>query len=325
MVSVLPSPSTSTPTGPVAQTKPVTQTKPNVQVNPNVQVKPNVPVTLSVSPSRIIEGDPVMIVINGTSSIDAVKSATLTASGPNITDGNATVSLHFFDYQNKPTVFYGTGINQKTGAATVTVVMKDGTKLSADFTIGKRISPTESLPVPEQLGGNSTSSQQQLVTNLSAENAIIANVYSNPTMSFWIAPFSWPIHTADVSGGIIITDTFGYNRDSGAETIVHKGADFKAPPGTPVYTVNAGYVRVTRLFTIYGNTVIVDHGMGIQSFYMHLSKISVKPGDPVKKGQLVGYSGETGYSEGPHLHLTIRIGGVSIDPMAFYSFFGLKP
>jgi murein DD-endopeptidase MepM/ murein hydrolase activator NlpD len=226
-------------------------------------------------------------------------------------------------YKNNPVAFYGTGIYQTPGTATVTVVMKDGTRLTGSFVIGKRVSPTESLPVPAQLGGNSASSQEQLVTNLSAENAILADVYSNPNISFWVAPFAWPIHAADVPGGIVITDPFGYNRDSGAETIIHKGTDFKAPPGTPVYAVNAGYVRVTKLFTVYGNTVIVDHGMGIQSWYMHLSKMSVTPGEAVKQGQLIGYSGETGYSEGPHLHLTIRVGGISIDPMKFYALFGL--
>jgi murein DD-endopeptidase MepM/ murein hydrolase activator NlpD len=290
--------------------------------------------SLVITPATIIEGDPVMITIAGgtaaSTSITNIKSVTLTAPGPNMPGRSATATLSFVEYKNVPIAFYGTGISQKTGTATVTVIMKNAsgggtTKLSANFTIGARVSPTESLPVPEQLGGNSTSSQAQLVTNLTAENAAIANVYSNPNISFWVAPFAFPVHAADIAGGIIVTDPFGYNRDSGAETIIHKGTDFKAPVGTPVYAINAGYVRMTRLFTVYGNTVVVDHGMGIQSFYMHLSKMSVTPGEPVKKRQLLGYSGETGYSEGPHLHLTIRVDGVSIDPMKFYALFGVTP
>ena len=57
------------------------------------------------------------------------------------------------------------------------------------------------------------------------------------------------------------------------------------------------------------------------SFYMHLSKVSVNEGQLVKRGQIIGESGETGYTEGPHLHLTVRINGVSIDPMKFINFF----
>jgi murein DD-endopeptidase MepM/ murein hydrolase activator NlpD len=270
-----------------------------------------------------------MITINSGASSETtianIISTVLVAPGPNIAGGSATADLHFMNYQNKPIAFYGTGINQTTGKTTVTVTMKNGTKLAASFTIGKRVSPTESLAVPADLGGNSTSSQEALVANLDAENAELADVYSNPDVTFWNAPFIWPVHAADVVGGIVITDPFGYERDSGAEEIIHKGTDFKAPPGTPVYAINAGYVRVTKLFSVYGNTVIVDHGMGIQSFYMHLSKMVVTVGEPVKQGQLLGYSGETGYSEGPHLHLTIRVGGISIDPMVFLGFFGLKP
>ncbi len=285
--------------------------------------------SISISPSQIIEGDPVMFTITGTSDANAtianIKNVTVVAPGPNMAGRSDATSLQFLTYKNVPIAFYGTGINQATGTTTVTVTMKDGAKISGTFTIGKRFSPSEKLPVPAQLGGNSTSSQQQLVTNLAAENAALTNVYSNPNISFWTSAFTWPIHASDVSGGIIITDPFGYNRNSGVETIIHKGSDFKAPVGTPVYAINAGYVRMARLFTVYGNTVVVDHGMGIQSFYMHLSKMSVTPGEAVKQGQLLGYSGETGYSEGPHLHLTIRVGGVSIDPIKFYALFGVTP
>ena len=284
--------------------------------------------SISITPAHIIEGDPVMITIVGATNI---QSATLIAPGPNMAGRGAATSLHFVTYQNTPTAFYGTGINQKTGTTTIIVTLKNGSKLSGSFFIGARVSPTEHLAVPAQLGGNSTSSQQQLVKNLSTQNSTLANIYSNPAVSFWTAAFTWPIHASDVAaaasnpGGIVITDAFGYNRDSGSETIIHKGVDFKAATGTPVYAINAGYVRVAKFFSVYGNTVVVDHGMGIQSFYMHLSKFAVTPGTPVKQGQLLGYSGETGYSEGPHLHLTIRIGGVSIDPIKFYALFGLTP
>ena len=74
-------------------------------------------------------------------------------------------------------------------------------------------------------------------------------------------------------------------------------------------------------YTVYGGTVIVNHGLGVQSLYMHLSRISATAGTTVKRGQLIGYSGETGYAVGPHLHLSIKVNGVSIDPKAFFNIF----
>src|SRR6202034_2800581 len=117
-------------------------------------------------------------------------STVLVAPGPNSAGGNASANLQFINYENKPVAFYGTGINQTTGKTTVTVTMENGAKLTTSFIIGKRVSPTEDLPVPADLGGNSTSSQEALVTNLDAENAELADVYSNPNVIFWNAPFS---------------------------------------------------------------------------------------------------------------------------------------
>jgi murein DD-endopeptidase MepM/ murein hydrolase activator NlpD len=173
------------------------------------------------------------------------------------------------------------------------------------------------------LGGNSVANQAVVLSILTKENAAIAAVYSRMDKALWTSGFAFPV--ASTTGSpLTVTDPYGYNRDSGANTITHKGVDFHAPPGTPVYAVNRGVVRVAKSYTVYGNTVIVDHGLGLLSMYMHLSKMSVYPGQLVTKGQRLGLSGETGYAEGPHLHLTVRIGGVSVDPMGFFALFGAK-
>ena len=85
--------------------------------------------------------------------------------------------------------------------------------------------------------------------------------------------------------------------------------------------MNAGVVRIAQKFPTYGNTVVIDHGLGVMTFYMHLSKIKVVKGQAVALGKEIGLSGHTGYAEQPHLHLTIRINGISIDPMKFMTFF----
>ena len=236
-------------------------------------------------------------------------------------------SLHFFLYHSLPTALYGVDIHDNIGTTTITIQLHDGTHIVTPFFINKLTQPTEYLPVPAQIGGNSPENQIQTVSTLSKENTDLASIYSSPHKVFWAStstnPFIFPI--ASTTGNpLIVTNSYGYERSSGVATIVHKGVDFRAPPGTPIYAISNGYVRTAKTYTIYGESVIIDHGLGLLSMYMHLSKMLVAPDQFVQKGQLLGYSGETGYSEGPHLHLTIRIGGRSIDPMKFFTLFGVK-
>jgi murein DD-endopeptidase MepM/ murein hydrolase activator NlpD len=85
--------------------------------------------------------------------------------------------------------------------------------------------------------------------------------------------------------------------------------------------MNRGVVRLSKKLNTYGNTVVVDHGLGLMTMYMHLSKREVVEGQLVLRGQEIGKSGQTGYAEMPHLHVSIRIAGISIDPMKFMDFF----
>jgi murein DD-endopeptidase MepM/ murein hydrolase activator NlpD len=262
---------------------------------------------LSITPASPLQGEPVMITISGTSTIP-VKS---------------DPALLFFRYRGVPTALYGADISQRTGTTTVTVTFGDGSRASGSFVIMPRVRPTESLPVPAQLGGNSIVNQARVLSTLTKENADLAAIHSRTDKALWTGAFSYPVASTTGSPRTV-TDPYGYNRDSGANTITHKGVDFHAPPGTPIYAVNRGVVRVAKNYTVYGNSVIIDHGLGLLSMYMHLSRMVAAPGQLIQQGQLIGYSGETGYAEGPHLHLTIRIGGVSIDPMRFFALFGVK-
>jgi murein DD-endopeptidase MepM/ murein hydrolase activator NlpD len=85
--------------------------------------------------------------------------------------------------------------------------------------------------------------------------------------------------------------------------------------------MNRGIVRIVKKSKIYGNMVVIDHGLGLMTFYMHLSKSQVKVGQIVEQGKIIGLSGQTGYSLGPHLHLTVRLNNTSIDPVKFMDFF----
>lgn len=96
----------------------------------------------------------------------------------------------------------------------------------------------------------------------------------------------------------------------------HSGADFLSGTGTPIKAPNAGLVVAARDLYFTGNTVIVDHGMGVFSMLAHMSRLDVREGELVAPGQIVGLVGATGRVTGPHLHWALRVSGARIDPMS---------
>jgi murein DD-endopeptidase MepM/ murein hydrolase activator NlpD len=115
-----------------------------------------------------------------------------------------------------------------------------------------------------------------------------------------------------------ITSRFGTRLDPFLRRpALHTGVDFRAPKGYPVRSTAAGTVATAEYNGGYGKMVEIDHGNGVTTRFGHLSRISVKAGDRVAKGAIVGRAGSTGRSTGPHLHYEVRINGESIDPMRY--------
>lgn len=96
----------------------------------------------------------------------------------------------------------------------------------------------------------------------------------------------------------------------------HRGLDFALAPGTPVPAANAGKVLAAEPFVLTGNVVLLDHGQGLLTAYMHLSEFRVKPGDTVARGDIIGLTGNTGRSTGPHLHWSVYVQGDAVNPVA---------
>lgn len=99
---------------------------------------------------------------------------------------------------------------------------------------------------------------------------------------------------------------------------IHYGYDLASLAGAPIHASNTGRVIHAEPLGIYGNTVILDHGLGLASLYAHLSRVDVAPGDRVEKGQVLGLSGETGLAGGDHLHFAVLVGGVYVDPKEWW-------
>ena len=98
----------------------------------------------------------------------------------------------------------------------------------------------------------------------------------------------------------------------------HKGMDFTAPPGTPIYASGNGKVIRSSRSATYGRVVYIDHGYGYTTIYAHMSKIKAKRGQNVKRGDLIGYVGNTGRSVSAHLHYEVRKNGKALNPINFY-------
>jgi len=102
---------------------------------------------------------------------------------------------------------------------------------------------------------------------------------------------------------------------NGKPTGRHRGQDFRAKVGTPIKAGHNGKVIVSQFFKAFGGTVVIDHGQGINTLYFHLSKILADVGQEIEKGEILGLSGNTGISSGPHLHWGMSVHNVRVDPM----------
>ncbi len=127
---------------------------------------------------------------------------------------------------------------------------------------------------------------------------------------FWHNPFIKPVDGP-------ITGAFGLHRIlNGKPRSPHSGVDIGAPLGSEVVSCNDGIVVFAHELYLGGKTVIIDHGLGLYSIYMHLAQIHVQEGQKVKAGDVIGLVGATGRATGPHLHWGVRLMGARVDPFS---------
>jgi murein DD-endopeptidase MepM/ murein hydrolase activator NlpD len=144
---------------------------------------------------------------------------------------------------------------------------------------------------------------------IEAEVALKAKVFgASAPEPLWHGSFRAPVNAAP-------TDSFGTRRMFNATLAsIHKGMDFRAAMGTPVRAGNSGVVVLARALYYEGNCVVIDHGLGLFTISMHLSRIDVHEGQHVTMGERLGLSGATGRVTGPHLHWAVRWQNAYLDP-----------
>lgn len=132
---------------------------------------------------------------------------------------------------------------------------------------------------------------------------------------YWEGPFVLPVEGARISS------TFGEKRfvNNATNPTRHSGIDYAIACGTEVVASNAGVVEFADFLIMIGNTIVIDHGLGLKTYYEHMEDIVIKAGDLVEKGQLIGHVGTTGYSTGCHLHFQAMVKNQSINPDVLYT------
>jgi len=194
----------------------------------------------------------------------------------------------------------------QTRPALVTVRYPDGAGDSRSFTPGKRqyeIQRVNGLPQ------NTVTPPKAVEARIAreAENIYLARL-TNGSGTDFMSGFDWP--APGIESG-----TFGSQRiDNGVPMSPHFGVDMAAPVGTPIHAPASGTVAISDNYYLDGGFTLIDHGQGVSTCYLHQSRRLVKPGDAVRRGQLIGLIGQTGRATGPHLHWELNWFEVKLDP-----------
>jgi murein DD-endopeptidase MepM/ murein hydrolase activator NlpD len=161
-----------------------------------------------------------------------------------------------------------------------------------------------------RVGGEFVNPPEREAKRISSEALRMAALFAQSTPRLWRGAFHLPVPGTATSSFGRLTVLNGQRRGR------HQGADFRAATGTPVVAPNAGRVVLAEDLYFSGNTVILDHGLGMFSLLAHLSRIDVAVGHDVARGEMLGLSGATGRVTGPHLHWALRLSEFSVDPLA---------
>lgn len=203
------------------------------------------------------------------------------------------------------------GADAKKLEGNYSVTIRIGTTtLAKAISIAKRLFPVTLLTVTPELE-EAGYTPPAIQSNVATENERLNSALIYTPEARFSRSFVNPLDRISIVGA------YGNIRKSGTVELQHLGVDLDAAEGTPVYATNDGVVRLVENFVNYGKTIVVDHGVGIFSFYLHLNEFNVKVGDTVARGVVIARSGNTGYSIGPHLHFSVRIRNASVDPLRF--------
>jgi len=222
----------------------------------------------------------------------------------------------FFSSDSQGKVWYGiAGASLETRPGNYLLELK-GITASKEFSFQERIVVGKGkyhsivASVPKQYTEPNAEQLQKIDQDKALKEHIFARVTSERE---WAGSFHAAVKAQ-------ISDVFGTSRTfNGRVQSVHHGLDYAVPAGTPIAALNSGTVLLAQSLFFEGNCVVLDHGQGLLTLYMHLSKIEVKEGEHVNGGQKLGLSGGSGRATGPHLHVAVRWQGIYLNPATLLS------
>ena len=190
----------------------------------------------------------------------------------------------------------------KTASCTIQIPVRAGKFTTERLQVGKEFVE----PTPEQ------------IQRANEERDKLRAIFDQVTpQKLWDGDFRVPLD------GVTTGGNFGKRRVlNGQPGSPHSGVDFAAVTGTPVHAAQTGRVALAQELFFSGNTVVVDHGLGIYTFYGHLSEIDVKAGDELQSGQVLGKVGATGRVTGPHLHWGLTVERARVNPLQLVKILG---
>jgi murein DD-endopeptidase MepM/ murein hydrolase activator NlpD len=248
------------------------------------------------------------LLVNGSPVVFRVTSATRLKS----LSGKWLAHEVFFSSDSHGQVWYGiAGASLETRPGNYLLELKGVTTADKEISFEKSIRVGKGkyhsilASVPKQY----TEPNAEQIQKINQDKALKEHAFATVTPEReWSGSFHSPVKAQ-------ISDVFGTSRTfNGRVQKVHQGLDYAVPEGTPVAALNSGTVSLARPLFFEGNCVVLDHGQGLLTLYMHLSKIEVKEGEHISGGQKIGVSGGTGRATGPHLHVAVRWQGVYLNP-----------
>jgi murein DD-endopeptidase MepM/ murein hydrolase activator NlpD len=206
------------------------------------------------------------------------------------------------------TAVVGIPLSQATGSHDISVKLASGATERRPFEVGSKEYPTQRLTIANRRKVEPTAEDMKRIAR---ERRVTREALRSWTEQVPDLGFIAPVDGRRSS-------SFGLRRIlNGQPRSPHKGMDIAAPEGTPIRLPAAGTVLHVGDFFFSGNVVYVDHGLGVVTLYAHLSEIHVRAGQRLEKGEVIGSVGMTGRVTGPHLHWSVYLSGIAVDPALF--------
>jgi murein DD-endopeptidase MepM/ murein hydrolase activator NlpD len=261
--------------------------------------------TVRAQPTRLVNGAPVLFRVKPPARLDSLNGTWLGHEVPFSFDATSKTwyGLAGVSLESSPGIYSlelsGETVGGKVPSQKISFTRK--------FTVAAGKYPEISVKL--SVGGKFTEPSPEQQKEIQEAQQVKKDYLSRVTPEReWSGPFTTPAEAA-------ISDVFGSRRVfNGKTSSPHLGLDFRVPSGTPVAAMNDGTVLLARPLYFEGNFVVLDHGQGLLTLYLHLSEFKVKEGEQVKRGQEIGLSGGTGRATGPHLHVAVRWQGTYLDP-----------